>query len=517
MLILSLKPSHDGAIAAISDGDLLFSHEGEKDSYPRYDTLNVDTLLRACRGLDRLPDVVCHSGWMKERLGIRQGAGYLGTGLGSSRSETGPFFGKDVVHFTSSHERSHIWSSYGMSPFPQGQPVHCLVYEGAIGRFYSIDERLGITAHPTVIDKPGIRYSFLYHLADPRQSEFVGQVRLESAGKLMALAAFGEPGPPDAMEQTVIDWILQAEDIGRRQDKQALRDTPYFNCGLDDQRFRNLARKVSDTLIGLFVNDAKRFRDDRRPLLISGGCGLNCDWNRTWEESGCFEDLFIPPVTNDTGSAIGTAVDAQQQLTGNAKISWGVYSGMAPNLDLDARLAWSPVDPEVIAADLLANKVVAVMKGRCELGPRALGARSLLAAPFDAATTHRLNTIKKREQYRPIAPVVVEHRAQEFFDLKRPSSYMLHFARVLDPRLRAVTHVDGSARPQTVSSEQNPFLFEVLEAFGRISGVPVLCNTSLNYPGRGFINTERDLVNYCLSEGVDCIVCEDRYARVQTQ
>ncbi|MES2044586.1 MAG: carbamoyltransferase C-terminal domain-containing protein [Pseudomonadota bacterium] len=517
MLIASLKPGHDGSLAAVADGRLLFCYEAEKDSHPRYDQLNVDTWMAMFRKLDRLPDVVCHSGWMKgfHSDDISQGAGYFGTRADSIQVSRGDFLGTGATYFSSSHERSHIWCAYGMSPFPQGQPVHCLVYEGTIGRFYSIDERLNITEHPIVLSEPGARYSFLFSVADPSQPARGGRFRLDTAGKLMALTAYGAPGPPDPQEQDVIDWLLGVENLSTAHDKSELSDTPYFNAGVESQLFKNLARKASDAIIGRYINYAERFRTDQRPLIISGGCGLNCDWNRLWAETGYFESVFVPPVANDTGSAIGTAVDAQRELTGSAKITWDVYSGLEPRSHGDNRLNWVPADVHAIAKDIHQGKIVAVMRGACEIGPRALGGRSLLAAPFDPAMTRRLNAIKNREDYRPIAPVVLEHRAAEFFDLSEPSPYMLFFARVLDERLRAVTHVDGSARPQTVNRAQNAFLSDLLEAFDCLTGVPVLCNTSLNYRNRGFLNSEVDLIDYCLASGVDGIIYENRYASLR--
>lgn len=517
MLIISLKPGHDGAIAAIRDGQLLFSYEAEKDSHPRFDQLNVDTLLRAFEQIDSLPDVICHSGWMKgfHSDDLSQGAGYFGWDKEAVQSRRSKMFGKTVTLFSSSHERSHIWATYGLSPFAQGQPVHVLTYEGNIGRFYSIDERLNVTAHPAVISDPGSRYAFVFALADPSQPPQGGRFRLDTAGKLMALAAFGNPGPPNPEESEVIDWVLGVNGIATQHDKSELSHTRFYNAGVESQIFKDLARKISDALIARFMQYAERFRDDRRPLLISGGCGLNCDWNRKWADSGIFDQVFVPPVTNDTGAAIGTAVDAQRAETGSAKISWSVYSGPHPRALTTDRVSWQPVDVDAVAQDLNHGRVVAVMRGRCEIGPRALGARSLLAAPFDVEMANRLNFMKRRESYRPIAPVVLEACADQYFDLQHASPHMLYFARVLDPRLRAVTHIDGSARPQTVNREQNAFLADLLGAFERYSGVPVLCNTSLNFSNRGFINSERDLIDYCLKVGVDSVVCGDNYVRLR--
>ena len=145
---------------------------------------------------------------------------------------------------------------------------------------------------------------------------------------------------------------------------------------------------------------------ETRPLLIVGGCDLNCDWNSKWKESGLFTEVFVPPVANDSGSAIGTAIDAQFHFTGNPKIDWNVYSGryfVTEPFDLGPYDVYE-TNYELLA-DLLANNLIlGWVSGKYEIGPRALGNRSILAAPFHN-TRVRLNEIKQREQFRPIAPV----------------------------------------------------------------------------------------------------------------
>ncbi len=154
---------------------------------------------------------------------------------------------------------------------------------------------------------------------------------------------------------------------------------------------------------------------DRRPLLIAGGCGLNCDWNTKWLNSGLFNDVFVPPCADDSGIAIGLAVDAQRHLTGNANIDWTVYSGESFQHDccFPDEFECSQIDYDKIAGILLAGTVVAWVQGRYEIGPRALGNRSLLAAPFSPVTKAQLNRIKRREAYRPVAPVCLEEETPQ--------------------------------------------------------------------------------------------------------
>jgi hydroxymethyl cephem carbamoyltransferase len=169
-----------------------------------------------------------------------------------------------------------------------------------------------------------------------------------------------------------------------------------------------------------------------------------------------------------------------------------------------------PLDFGLVADYLLQGKVLAWVQGRCEIGPRALGNRSLLAAPFSAALRERLNAIKRREAFRPIAPICLASEFEAQFGGSGESPYMLYFQKVKSPEsLAAVTHVDGSARAQTVAKSQNPEVYALLTAFKEKTGYGVLCNTSLNFLGRGFINRMSDLVRYSRAVGLDGFVVGD--------
>ena len=247
----------------------------------------------------------------------------------------------------------------------------------------------------------------------------------------------------------------------------------------------------------------------RLPLLIVGGCGLNCDWNTKWRESNLFPEVFIPPVANDSGSAIGTAIDAQFYFTGDPKINWSVYSGLEfeTNEIFDASIFDEFNTNFTIIADMLAcNLIIGWINGKYEIGPRALGNRSILASPFLHNTRERLNVIKQREQFRPIAPVCLEEDAKKWFNCNHPSPFMLYTQPVSTDALEAVTHVNRTARIQTVSPESNIQMYKLLEAFKLRTGYGVLCNTSLNFKGRGFINNIADLSAFTIKHGLDGFV-----------
>ena len=287
----------------------------------------------------------------------------------------------------------------------------------------------------------------------------------------------------------------------------------HYNVGMDGAEFRNFAGIFSDRIFDTFYHFARANMRKRLPLVIAGGCGLNCDWNTKWKETGLFSEIFVPPVANDSGSAIGTAIDAQFRYTGNPKIEWDVYSGLAfralGSFD-PGRYDIQDTDHNEIA-DMLANDLIlGWASGRYEIGPRALGNRSILAAPFRDSTRVRLNEIKQREQFRPIAPVCLRDDAERWFGCKHESPYMLFTHHATTSALPAVTHVNGTARIQTVTAATNKSLYDLLVAFKARTGYGVLCNTSLNFNGKGFINNISDLDTYAVKHGLDGFAVEGR-------
>jgi predicted NodU family carbamoyl transferase len=509
--ILSFNPGHDGSVVLLRDGQLEFSLEAEKDSGSRHQRASASLLLSALQELECAPDVIAVGGWEEEHCRSSFGLGYYGLGVGPGRPRSIRVAGSEVALFESTHERSHVFCSYGLAPYEQGSPCYALIWEGQTGAFCEIDEQLNIHEFPTVLSYPGYKYGFLYDLADP--SKAFGSWNLSAPGKLMALAGYAGCRRPNPEDGEIIDRIVETV-RPPLSDKSVFKDSRYFNCGVKSPHFPGLIAAFSDRIFDTFYRFARRNLTKRYPLLIGGGCGLNCEWNTKWKECGLFEGVFVPPVTNDSGSAIGTAIEAQYVLTGKAKLEWSVYSGPEFTVDSEMPMNQKPLNYDALAAELERGRITAWVQGRCELGPRALGNRSLLASPFKYEMRDRLNLIKQREHYRPIAPVCIEEDAEFLFSGNIPSPFMLEFHKVRSRDLQAVTHVDGSARLQTVSERQNPHLYALLVAFRRITGFGVLCNTSLNFPGRGFINRSSDLFRFARETGIEDVVVEGKHFTV---
>ena len=517
MNILSYNPGHDGAIAYLQDALLVVSIEAEKNSNYRYSPISSPDVFNVLGELDEIPDVICTGGWWPrdhyEYLhGSHVHVGYRGVSKSDVIVDQRRLLGRPVHYFSSSHERSHLLCTFGMSSLPKGTPCYALVWEGAIGAFYEIDSELNITLLADVLNQAGNRYALLYGLADPTFPMDGLYPRFEDAGKLMALASFSNRSTPSAEERKLLDFLLHGP-YRELSAYENLEDSRYYNVGVDDPEFRNFAGIFSDKIFDVFYQFAKANMKKRMPLIIVGGCGLNCDWNTKWKESGLFPEIFVPPVANDSGSAIGTAIDAQLHYTGNPKINWNVYSGLCfdttGSFDM-ARYDLYKADDEMIA-DMLANDLIlGWVSGKYEIGPRALGNRSILAAPFRESTRTRLNEIKQREQFRPIAPICLEEEAARWFGCDHASPYMLYTYTARTDALEAVTHVNKTARIQTVSLATNRSLYNLLIAFKARTGYGVLCNTSLNFNGRGFINKIDNLSSYVVKHNLDGFVVEGR-------
>jgi len=277
----------------------------------------------------------------------------------------------------------------------------------------------------------------------------------------------------------------------------------------DGQRFADCAASVQRVLENILVDIAARLRRETglHDLCLGGGVALNGVANaRILAEAG-FDRVFVPPAPGDAGCALGAALYADRIYLRNSDrdvADHPFFGPCADGLQL-ARAAREDsqnveeLDDEMlverIAYALAAGRIVGWMEGACEFGPRALGHRSLLAAPHDAAMRDRLNRdIKRREEFRPFAPVVPLESADRFFDLPRGGARLGRYMSGVFPvrpewrsRLAAVTHVDGSARVQVLAREMAPRLHALLEAYGRRTGIPVLLNTSFNVAGEPIV------------------------------
>lgn len=333
--------------------------------------------------------------------------------------------------------------------------------------------------------------------------------------KVMALASYGRPRFLDRFRELVVSEPggFQVGDI----DWSAFAPSRSSGQVLGDAH-ADLAATVQRRLEEVLLDLARWLHQQtsERALTMAGGVALNCVANSKLYEQSPFENVWVQPASGDSGTALGAALHAAHQL-GDAIQPMG-SAALGPGwsddeIEQELRRAdlvyWRPDDiAEEVADVLAADGIVAWFQGRSEFGPRALGHRSLLAHPgFD--NLERLNNVKGREQFRPVAPMVLAERAGELFDGgPLPSPYMLFTHRVRPQwrdRIRTVVHVDGTARVQTVDRSEEPLVHRTLSAFDRRTGVPVVVNTSLNTAGRPMVDHPRDALECFGSAPIDLL------------
>jgi carbamoyltransferase len=256
-------------------------------------------------------------------------------------------------------------------------------------------------------------------------------------------------------------------------------------------------------------------------LCLAGGVAMNCAATGKLISEGIVTDLYVPSCASDAGAALGAAYLAERKVTGcfQRKVLSTAFLGPEyTEEEIAASLAHPGIGAEKIAnparraAQLLSEgKVIGWFQGRMEFGQRALGARSILADPRRAEMKEIINAkVKFREPFRPFAPSVLEERAGEFFLFARKTPFMTEVYPVVEEKksvIPAVTHIDGTARMQTVSRDTNPLYWELIKSFSELTGVPVILNTSFNLKGQPIVNTPTDALETFLKTNLDAMIC----------
>jgi carbamoyltransferase len=369
-------------------------------------------------------------------------------------------------------------------------------------------------------------------------TEHLGWRRGDEEGTVMALAALGDP----ARYRAVLAQAVRLTDTGFGLDATLLplrvlssrypRTSPAFAAVTCPPRrpgepvdpvHADVAAALQERTEQVMLHLARRARDltGSRRLCLGGGVAANCVAVGRIVEADLFEQVHVPPAPGDSGTAIGaaTAVHLDRVGTLPADISGRCYLGPAfPDLALAAAprpglAAHRPPDAaRHLAAQLAAGRIVGVVHGRLEAGPRALGNRSILASPLLPDVVDRLNaTVKFREPFRPFAPVVLAEKAGDYFTLPQPTPYMAIASGVTalaHATIPSVVHTNGRARVQTLAREDNPFLADVLAEFAALTGVPVLINTSLNVKGRPICGTPAMALDCLQHSGLDALLIE---------
>jgi carbamoyltransferase len=357
-----------------------------------------------------------------------------------------------------------------------------------------------------------------------RITSHLGFLHSSDEYKVMALAALGRPTFADAFRSIVRVGVEGRYEVAPF-DPAAMFGAPRERgAPLTQHHFdvtASLQLVLEETVLALSRWLARA--SGERKLAMAGGVALNCVMNAVLRDAGIFDEVWVQPAAGDAGTALGAALLVDRQQRGGERAWTMTHAYWGPEYaddEIEALLRWAKLryrrlgDVAGETAALLArDEIVGWFQGRMEFGPRALGARSILASPLRAGMQQRLNELKDREDFRPVAPVVPEDDLGAWFEPAQAnggSAPFMLFVYGVKPgraeRIPAVCHADRTARVQTVRREHNERYYDVLKAFGARTGVPVLVNTSFNVRGEPIVCTPRDALNAFFSTSIDALV-----------
>ncbi len=586
---------HDSAAALIEDGQIAAAAQEERFTREKYDSRYPENAIAYCLaeagiGLADIDLVAFYDKpllkfarlletylafaprgfgsfraampvWLKDKL-------FQKKQIGEQLRKAAPEFDWEHRLLFSEHHLSHAASAFFPSPFEQAA---ILTMDG-VGEWATTSAGLGDGNRLTMLKE--IHFPHSLGLLYSAFTYFTGFRVNSGEYKVMGLAPYGEP----RFAETILDHLIDLKDDGSFR-----LDLSYFDyctgLKMTNDRFAELfgvpARKPEDRLDQVHMDLAasiQRVTEEAilrlsrslavetgaRNLCLAGGVALNCVANGKVLRDGRFEQIWVQPAAGDAGGALGAALaayhlerDHPRQLSNGLDGMSGGYLGPAySEAEIRERLVAAGAvfeclgDDELIgrtAQALAAEKAVGWFQGRMEFGPRALGARSILADARSPAMQRTLNLkVKYRESFRPFAPSVLREDMAEWFEMETDSPYMLMVADVAEPHRRAmseaeralfgidklnvarsdipaITHVDYSARIQTVHRETNPRYYALIERFKALTGCPVLVNTSFNVRGEPICCTPDDAFRCFMGSDIDILVAGNCFLRKEAQ
>lgn len=432
------------------------------------------------------------------------------------------------------HHMSHAASSYYFSGFSDAA---VLTVDG-VGEWATATYGRGTGSKLSLFQE--VRFPHSLGLLYSTVTAYLGFSVNDGEYKVMGLAPYGDSKYIDHMRQ--LGHVTPTGDI-----RLDMRYFDFSGSGaMHTERFCSLfgsaAREPESEIAGFHCDIARSLQQFLEECLLSmcrhlyqragstniclaGGVALNCVANGRLLREGPFERMFVQPAAGDAGGCLGAAALAHIQLTGQApaqRLTHAFYGPQPKPGEIASLLAGTPAKPQnyrgreadliAAAVDRLAGgQIIGWFQGRMEFGPRALGGRSILADPRRHEMRDLVNSrVKKRESFRPFAPAVLAERAHEHFALDHASPFMLETCQVVSPlELPAITHVDGSARVQTVDVDANRRFALLLQAFHERTGCPILLNTSFNMRGQPIVCTPIEALVCFLQSKLDCLVLED--------
>ena len=544
---INYSEMHDSAACIARDGHILFAVAEERLSRLKHDARFPSLSIEACLAAagiraDQL-DFVCF-GWPPAIEALKHDLKCMATGslplnyvdlvstvrrnLNHTRKQNGKkqflarFPTKAQFRFVE-HHLAHAISAYSFSGFDDAA---VLVLDGrgaweASSLWHGRDGRL---EHVWTIPWPNSLGLFYAQF-----TQYLGFQPYSDEWKVMGLAPYGEPGV------NLRDFIIPDDNPYKVSTRLLLDDKPAPLAGITarlgpqreaeseiDSKHKNVAFAVQDACEEAMMTLARAAvaKTGSRNICLAGGVALNSKANGKILSSGIVDRIFVQPAAGDDGVCLGAAL--APYLDNGGKLPMHkmrhAYLG-AENSDEEIEKALTTyklratrvADPAAAAAEMLAKgKILGWVQGRMEFGPRALGARSILADPRDPEMNAKVNNaVKFREWWRPFAPSMLAEVAGEYIESATDSPFMILTAQVKPEKrsvIPSVTHVDGSARPQTVERDVNPLYWRLIREFGNRTGVPVVMNTSFNLRGEPIVSTPTDAVRTFFSSGMDALV-----------
>lgn len=550
MLTLGINYSqmHDSSACMVRDGELLFAVAEERISRVKHDARFPQNAIRACLEFAGVRaeqlDEVCF-GWQTAGPVYRHDLKCYATGKMPLTYLNGL---NSTLHFLSmwhqqsgakkfaqqfgptrakmrfvDHHLAHAISTYSYSGFDDAAVVvmdgrgaweATTIWRGHGGRL----EHVLTIPFP---DSVGYFYSEF--------TEYLGFQRNSDEWKVMGLAPYGKPGADlsgfidlKAAPYRVHARELVANGAAPFAHMSALLGPPRAAESEIDDRHKDIAYAVQDACETSMMNVVRMAleKTECRSLCLAGGVALNSKANGKISASGLAEQFFVQPAASDDGVALGAALAPYLDDNGKLPNKAMRHAYLGPSFDDETietalrtyKLQYTKLgDPASTAAELLSQgKILGWFQGRMEFGPRALGSRSILADPRDPEMNAKVNNaVKFREWWRPFAPSLKKEAAGEYLESAMDSPFMILTAQVRPEKrnvIPSVTHVDGSARPQTLEKEINPLYWRLIDEFEKRTGVPVVMNTSFNLRGEAIVHTPTDAIRTFFSSGMDALV-----------
>ena len=545
---INYSQMHDSSACIARDGEVLFAVAEERLSRVKHDARFPAMAIRACLDFAGIRadevDYVCQ-GWPRPRAAYLHDLRCYATGR--QRVDARALLNSTRQFLSMSHQRggeNHFRRLFGPSKaqfrFMDHHLAHAIsafAYSGFEDAAILVLDGRGATEATSVWRGRNGRLEHLWTIPWPNSlglfyaqfTYFLGFTPYSDEWKVMGLAPYGEPGidlrefiVPEENPYRVATNLLIAPESDPFRAMEPRLGPPRLPESEIDARHKNLAFAVQDMCERVMITLAQAAvaKTGCGNLCLAGGVALNSKANGKILSSGIVDRIFVQPAASDDGvclgAVLGPTLDAGEKLPVR-KMRHAYLGNECSDAEIEKALATYKIratrvaDPAAVAAALLADgKILGWVQGRMEFGPRALGSRSILADPRDPEMNAKVNNaVKFREWWRPFAPSLLQEAAGDYLESATDSPFMVLTAQVRPEKrsvIPSVTHVDGSARPQTVERDVNPRYWRLISEFGRRTGVPVVMNTSFNLRGEPIVSSPTDAIRTFFSSGMDALI-----------